>query len=136
MPPRLSGLRPLLQVFDMLESVRFYREHLGFEVAQQSPWLERPYPHFNWALLKTDDVQLMLNTASEADERPAKREAVRCASHRDVGLFFGCSDVDGAYEALKHAGVAREPPKVTHYGMKQLYFRDPDGFEICLQWPA
>jgi uncharacterized glyoxalase superfamily protein PhnB len=53
-----------------------------------------------------------------------------------VGLFFGCPDVDRAYEALNSAGVASKPPEVTHYGMKQLYFRDPDGFEICLQWPA
>jgi catechol 2,3-dioxygenase-like lactoylglutathione lyase family enzyme len=136
MQPHLTGLCPLLQVFDMLESVRFYREHLGFEIAQQSPRVEHPYPHFNWALLKRDGAELMLNTAYEADERPATREAERCASHRDVGLFFGCPDVDRAYEALKSAGVASKPPKVTHYGMKQLYFRDPDGFEICLQWPA
>jgi catechol 2,3-dioxygenase-like lactoylglutathione lyase family enzyme len=120
----------------MLESVRFYREHLGFEIAQQSPRVEQPYPHFNWALLKRGDAEFMLNTAYEADERPTKREAARCATHRDVELFFSCSDVDGAYEALKHAGVAREPPKVTHYGMKQLSFCDPDGFGICLQWPA
>ena len=133
MLPHLTDLCPLLQVFDMLESVRFYREHLGFGVALQSPLVERPYPHFNWALLKRGDTQLMLNTAYEADRRPAGRDAARCASHRDTGLFFGCPDVDAAYESLTHSGLAMKPPRVTHYGMKQLYFTDPDGFEICLQ---
>ena len=37
MPPKMHGLCPLIQVFDMLESVRFYREHLGFEIERQSP---------------------------------------------------------------------------------------------------
>jgi catechol 2,3-dioxygenase-like lactoylglutathione lyase family enzyme len=77
MPPLLTGLCPLLQVFDMQESVRFYREHLGFEIAEQSPRVEHPYPHFNWALLKRDGAELMLNTAYEADERPATRDPER-----------------------------------------------------------
>jgi hypothetical protein len=25
---------------------------------------------------------------------------------------------------------------VAPYGMKQLYLRDPDGFELCFQWEA
>ncbi len=29
---RLAGLTPLLQVFDMNEAVRFYRDLLGFEI--------------------------------------------------------------------------------------------------------
>lgn len=27
-------------------------------------------------------------------------------------------------------------PKVTPYGMKQLWFTDPDGYGICFQWSA
>jgi hypothetical protein len=25
---------------------------------------------------------------------------------------------------------------ITDYGMKQLYLKDPDGYEICLQHPV
>jgi uncharacterized glyoxalase superfamily protein PhnB len=57
-------------------------------------------------------------------------------AHRDTALFLGCPDIDDAYRQLKDAGVASKPPTVAPYGMKQLYFRDLDGFEICLQWPA
>jgi glyoxylase I family protein len=133
---QITELCPLIQVFDMLESVRFYREHLGFEIAQQSPVIEEPYGHFNWALLKRDAMSLMLNTAYEADERPASRDTVYRSAHADTALYFGCPDVDAAYAQLKEAGLNLSPPTVARYGMKQLYLTDPDGFVICLQWQS
>ena len=27
-------------------------------------------------------------------------------------------------------------PAIVDYGMKQLYVSDPDGFNLCFQWPA
>jgi glyoxylase I family protein len=128
----IEGLCPLLQVFDMLEAVAFYRDRLGFEIVAQSPLVEKPYRHFNWVHLKRGSAELMLNTAYEADERPPARDNRR--SHNDTILYLGCPDVDAAYAELKAAGVASSPPTVARYGMKQLYFTDPDGFGICLQW--
>jgi catechol 2,3-dioxygenase-like lactoylglutathione lyase family enzyme len=132
----INGLCTLIQVYDMDEAVAFYRGTLGFEIAQHSPVLERPYHHFNWALLRRGSVQLMLNTAYEADVRPAARDASRQAAHGDTILYFDCPDVDGAYAALKAAGLGVSPPSVAPYGMKQLSFTDPDGYAICLQWPV
>lgn len=120
----------------MDEAVAFYRDYLGFEIAQQSPVLERPYRHFNWALLRRGSVQLMLNTAYEADDRPATRDASRHTAHGDTILYFDCPDVDGAYAALKAAGLEVGPPSIAPYGMKQLSFLDLDGYAICLQWPV
>jgi glyoxylase I family protein len=120
----------------MDEAVAFYCGYLGFEIAQQSPVLEHPYRHFNWALLRRGSVQLMLNTAYEADDRPAARDMSRRAVHGDTILYFDCPDVDGAYTALKAAGLAVSPPTTAPYGMKQLSFTDPDGYAICLQWPV
>ena len=132
--PEITDLCPLLQVYDMLEAVRFYCTHLGFEIEAQSPVIETPYRHFNWALLKRGAVQLMLNTAYEGGDRPPTREAGRIAAHADTILYFGCPDVDGVYRQLKQAGLALDPPVVAPYGMKQLTFSDPDGYAICLQW--
>jgi hypothetical protein len=88
--PEITDLCPLLQVFDMLESVRFYCTHLGFQIDAQSPMIETPYPHFNWALLKRGAVQLMLNTAYEGGDRPPSRDTSRIAAHADTILYFGC----------------------------------------------
>lgn len=41
-----------------------------------------------------------------------------------------------AYMHLRAHGVAAKEPKIAHYGMKQLYVIDPDGYNLCFQWPA
>jgi glyoxylase I family protein len=78
----------------------------------------------------------MLNTAYESDKRPAAPDPTRIKSHEDICLFFGCKDLDAAYQHLRANGVSLKEPKVAPYGMKQLSFKDPDGYGICLQWPA
>jgi catechol 2,3-dioxygenase-like lactoylglutathione lyase family enzyme len=130
----VERLTPLIQVFDMPRSVAFYRDVLGFEVVTTSP--PRGRDDFDWGLLRLQDAALMLNTAYEADERPPAPDAWRVAAHRDTGLFFACPDVDAAYADLRAQGVAVAPPTVAPYGMKQLYLRDPDGYELCFQWPV
>ena len=113
----IRGMAPLLQVFDMPTSLAFYRDVLGFEVESTS----KPRgEHFDWALLKLNGVELMLNTAYE----------------EDTAIYFGCPDVDATYAYLRARGVAAREPRVAPYGMKQLYVSDPDGYNLCFQWPA
>ncbi|HKV63139.1 MAG TPA: VOC family protein [Candidatus Acidoferrum sp.] len=126
-------MAPLFQVFDMATSIAFYRDVLGFDVVTTStPRGE----HFDWALLRLDGVEVMLNTAYEEDARPPAPDQRRIAAHDDTCLYFGCPDVDTAYSYLRGRGVVVEEPKVAHYGMKQLYLRDPDGYSLCFQWAA
>jgi len=129
----LRGLCPLIQVFDMPTSLRFYRDLLGFEIVQRS----QESDDCGWCWLRSKDgAELMLNTAYDDGERPPQPDRERTIGHMDTGLFIGCPDVDAAYDYLKSKGVSCEPPRVAPYGMKQLYFKDPDGFGICLQWKA
>jgi catechol 2,3-dioxygenase-like lactoylglutathione lyase family enzyme len=129
----IRGMAPLLQVFDMPTSIRFYRDVLGFDVVTTStPRGE----HFDWALLRLSGVELMLNTAYEEDARPAAPDPARFVMHEDTCLYFGCPNVDAAYAYLRARGVAAKEPEVAHYGMKQLYVSDPDGYSLCFQWPA
>lgn len=131
----VRGLTPLLQVYDMPASVRFYCDLLGFEVVSTSPVLGDD--RFHWALLRLGDAELMLNTAYKFDnDRPAEPEHARTAAHNDTGLYFGCRDVDAAYEELRGKGVTLNKPVVTSYSMKQLSVRDPDGYALCFQRSA
>jgi len=135
MPIDIRGLCPLLQVFDMPTSVRFYRDVLGFALASNAP-LRAP-DEFGWCLLKhTDGTEIMLNTAYDYGERPEAPEPARIAAHGDTCIYFGCPDVDGAYQHLRAKGLEINEPNVAWYGMKQLYLNDPDGFGICFQWRA
>ena len=132
MPVDIKGLAPLIQVFDMPESVHFYRDLLGFELVATSG----PGPSFGWALLRLNGVELMLNTAYEDEHRPPAPEPARVEAHGDTALYFGCPDVDLAYRQLRGMGIDVKEPANTHYGMRQLHLKDPDGFALCLQWPV
>ena len=129
----VRGVCTLLQVFDMPRSVRFYRDVLGFEIVQTTP---REGDQFDWGLLRLDNVEVMLNTPYEQDERPAQPDAARIAAHRDTCLYFGCPDVDAAYRHLLAHGIDVEKPEIAPWGSKQLYVRDPDGYQLCFQWRA
>jgi len=133
MPINMQGLCPLLQVFDMPTSARFYRDMLGFEIAEHAPI--RAVDEFGWCLLRHGDgTELMLNTAYDYGERPEAPDPAVITAHGDTCIYFGCPDVAAAYRHLRDKGLVINEPKVAWYGMKQLYLKDPDGFGICFQW--
>lgn len=132
----VRGVAPLLQVFDMKRAIAFYRDLLGFEVTGTSPAMSEDPDDVNWVMLELGDAKVMLNTAYDPDETPAAPDAGRWRGHGDTCLYFGCPDVDAAYAYLQAKGLKMDPPKVAHYGMKQFYLQDPDGFGICFQWRA
>jgi glyoxylase I family protein len=132
----LHGVWPLLQVFDMPTSLRFYRDVLGFRIKQTAPSsAEVEGDDFGWVWLTHGDVELMLNTAYDPDDvRPETPDAARVASHGDTSLFIGCPDVEELHRHVVSCGVEADPPVVTGYGMHKLEFRDPDGYLLCFQW--
>jgi len=134
----IRGVCPYFEVYDMPSSLRFYIDQLGFTMVEHSPHLGGDPYHYHWVWLRLGTADVMLNTCYEFDdERPTREEHLRLRLHRDACLFFGCPDVDAAYAELTARGVAiDQPPKVAPYGMKQMYFRDPDGFGLCFQWKA
>jgi uncharacterized glyoxalase superfamily protein PhnB len=134
---KLAGLTPLISVFDMPEAIAFYRDILGFEIVQHSPVIEAAEGrYFHWAWLRLDGAELMLNTAYDANERPASRDAAGWIADEKVCFFIACADVDGAYAELSAKGLKLNPPKTAPYGMKQLNLKDPDGYGLCFQQPA
>ena len=127
-----EGLCPLLYVYDMRVSLAFYRDALGFTVVQSSS----PGDDCDWCWLRRDDVEIMLNTQYERDRRPPDRDSARAQAHHDTCLYIGCRQLDAAYAELRARGIDARPPVVRDYGMKQVYFQDPDGYSLCLQWAA
>jgi catechol 2,3-dioxygenase-like lactoylglutathione lyase family enzyme len=129
----VRGLCPLISVFDMPASLRFYRDVLGFDEVAKSGQGD----DVGWArLCHGGEACLMLNTAYDTDERPERPDPARAAAHGDTILYLGCEDLDGAYDYLIGHGVPADRPEVAPYGMKQVYATDPDGYKVCLQWPT
>lgn len=133
----IGGMAPLIQVHDMNEALGFYRDVLGFEIVQASDEVESPEGgYFHWCWLRLGGAHLMLNTAYDEGERPPVRDTARQDAHRDIGLYFDCSDPDAAAAALQAKGVVVDGPRDSSYGMRQLYVTDPDGYELCFQRPV
>jgi glyoxylase I family protein len=128
----IQGHAPLFQVFDMPTSIAFYCKVLGFEIVAT----DRPGDRFDWALLRLNHVELMLNTAYEEHERPPVPDPARALGHADTTIFFNCPDVDEAYAYLRSQGVDVKEPVTRSYGWRQLYLKDPDGFELCFHCPV
>ena len=112
----LSGLHHIsLQVHDVDHSVAFYRDVLGFRVVQ------RPDMGFPGSWLLLGNVQLHLIAGREAgpDTTPI--------SSRDNHLAFLSYEIDRVEEALLNAGVRYQVNYQGGTGLRQLFFKDPDG---------
>jgi catechol 2,3-dioxygenase-like lactoylglutathione lyase family enzyme len=130
----------LMSVWDMPTTVRFYRELLGFEIVQRSPTyaMEGSEELFHWCMMRSNAACIMLNTEYDEGERPAERPH-REETRFGTWFYYGCPDLDDAYEKLNAAAVGCKRPGLTmyggKYGFRTLSFRDPDGHGITLQWP-
>jgi glyoxylase I family protein len=137
----IHGMAPLLLVFDIQASVAFYCDILGFRIMATA----EPPPHYGWLLMRLNNVELMmepiypLSVVSDEgyhNKRPLQPDPARVEAHHDTFLYFGCSTIDELYLHLKQKGVKVNEPRIASYGMKQLYVSDPDGYNLCFQWPA
>lgn len=125
----IKGMAPLLAVFDMPMSLAFCRDVLGFHIKGDSGNGDES----GWVWLEKNGVEIMLNTQYDDGERPGERDQTREQWHHDTCIYFGCPDPDAIYEYLTSKGVSLDPPQTAYYGMRQLYVKDPDGFNLCFQ---
>ena len=125
---RLDPAVPLLQVFDMQTSLKFYCDVMGFQIVDKT---DRDW----WAMIRLGDARLMLNTAYEDDKRPPKAEPKRVRGHGDVSLYFEFADLHALHAHLRGKGCVVKPPARTSYGLMQMNVKDPDGYELCFTAP-
>lgn len=118
----------------MPASISFYRDKLGFQIVDQSqPELG---DDCDWVLLRLNEINLMLNTAYEKDDRPDEPDPARIAAHGDTRLYFGCPDTDALYTHLCPKGLNIQEPALTSYGFKAVNLNDRDEYGLCFQWPV
>lgn len=132
-----AELVPELKITDLAESLRFWRDILGFRVLY-----DRPEDGF--AYLDRDGAQIML------DERvpgPADRRSIWEAGPmehpfgRGVNFQVQASDLQAIEARLKAAGLhLYHGPETQWYrvganaiGVRQFLVQDPDGYLVRLQ---
>jgi glyoxylase I family protein len=121
----------------MNASVAFYRDLLGFEVLFASPVVESAEGRFSHFIrLGRGRAELMLNTAYDANARPADRSDPRWSGCRHTALYIACDDVEALYAEATLKGLVAAAPALTGYGFTAFSANDPDGFRVVFQQPA
>lgn len=117
-----TNMTPLLNVEDAPRSVEFYRDVLGFEVANQF----EVEGQVRWARIEAGTVKLMINQADGADsgERRARK-----AWYGDAILFVDVEDARAAQAELAARGLDVDEPEHNPYGW-EFHLRDPDGYVL------
>jgi len=83
-------------------------------------------PPYDWAMAMRDGVTLMFQTAeSLGEDIPAFRGAKPGGS---LSFFVRVQDIDGFYERVWSRVEPVMDLRKTFYGMREFYFRDPNGY--------
>ena len=121
----VHGIR--YQVKDVVRSVAFYTQHLGFKAGHQQ------LPAF--ASVSLGDVQILLSGPGASGSRPLPN-----GQHQEPGGFnrvvLKVTDLGACIEALTNAGVHFRNEMETGPGGRQVQIEDPDGNPIELFEPA
>jgi catechol 2,3-dioxygenase-like lactoylglutathione lyase family enzyme len=113
-------------VDDVATSVPFYRDHLGFEVAMESP---------AFAAVTKGHLRLLLSGPATSGARPMPdgRKPVPGGWNR-IQVFV--TDLPKEVERLKGAGLHFRNEIVNGFGGAQILLEDPSGNVIELFQPA
>lgn len=120
---RLRALMPALTVNDIAASIAWYRDVLGFVVADEM----RPEGQLMGAVLKAGVVEFLLaqDDFQQGRDRP-----------KGVGFRFYCSthqDIDQLAENIAaRGGELAQPPTDQPWGARDFAVVDPDGFKVSI----
>ena len=117
----LRNLVPVLDVHDVEVSIEFYCGALGFTLHDKVEWGGKT----EWALLRCDQVQLMLSASQN-------REHEEAPIQNGDGMFFLYHD---NLESLQITLGSRGYTAITNdmppsLGKRDFYLRDPDGYVL------
>ena len=103
---------------DVALSTAFYRDVLGFRPVAR--------PRFDFEGAWLHNYGLMIHII----ENPRSPEFAGEIGTRDRHLALHSDDLDGAERLLREQGIPFRKNEIVDRGIKQLFFRDPDGYHI------
>jgi uncharacterized glyoxalase superfamily protein PhnB len=118
MPFEITVLSPMLKVPDLVATIEFYTETLGFTVQNQmSDDSSKP----TWCALKWGNVQVMFSSAESFDQPPGPPLMTGV-------LYFNPANVRALCEFLKDRADVAWPLEEMPYGMLEFAIRDCNGY--------
>ena len=118
------GVIPVFLVDDVVETVEYYRDVLGFEVdfVYGEPAI--------YGSVSRDDAIINFSRS----EPPGRHNGVTSATTGNgVDAYVVVSDVDDLYEELKHHGASIVVELESHeYGMREFQIEDCNRYRLAL----
>jgi len=103
---------PVLEISDMVGSLAFYKDKLGFDAAT---WGEPP----SFAIVQRGEVTLALALVAGG---------TATVSRKTWAAYIYVRNVDNLFAELRAAGVAvADPPENRPYNCREMIIDDPDG---------
>jgi uncharacterized glyoxalase superfamily protein PhnB len=135
----------MLTCADMQTSAHFYRDVLGFEMAEAWPDKENPL----WANMVLDEQSVMIGAAMEPDQSQCSSDHEGSALMSEMleefrsgtpgagaSFYFRVADVDAYFQDVTSKGAkAVSQPKSQFYGLRDFQLRDPDGYRLQMYSP-
>ncbi len=112
----LTGTAPLVAVRDVVASIAFYQDCLGFDALDEGD---------RYGLVRRDN--LLVGFVKAGDEQALH------ATANNVSAQFWVDDVETIWDEIKTnfsdwPELAPTGPIVRDYGLRELHVKDPDGF--------
>jgi uncharacterized glyoxalase superfamily protein PhnB len=117
---------PNLVVADLVRSLAFYRDLLGFTTIATVPDAA-PYV---FAMLQRDGLELFLNDAAALREDAHYSHAAESVGKSGVSLYFDVTGVQALHDALKDKVTITAPLERKFYGVTEFGVNDPDGYLV------
>jgi uncharacterized glyoxalase superfamily protein PhnB len=108
---QLKGPVPVLYVADMGESIRFYRDVLGFRCDNRID---------GWASMQCGSAEIMLSLPNE--HLPFEKPTFTGS------FYFQAEDVDSLWEQLRDKATVVYSIENFDYGMREFAIRDVNGY--------
>ncbi len=123
---KFNKITPNLMVADMEKSLKFYRDVLGFTVAQTVP--EKPPFIFAW--MKRGEAELFLN--QHMAPQPGQPDLYGGSKiGGTLSMYLPVEGIEELHKTMEGNGVKIAIPlHKEFYGMKEFAVHDPDGYLI------
>jgi catechol 2,3-dioxygenase-like lactoylglutathione lyase family enzyme len=123
----IGAISPSFIVSDVVQTIAFYRDKLGFETRFLAPDQD---PFF--AIIGRDGAQIFIK--SERDVSPVPNHTRH--PHLRLDAFVYASDPDAlAADFAEHGAEFSVPLEDTHDGLRGFEIRDPDGYVLFFGRP-
>ena len=131
----IRGPVPVLFTNDMQEAIAYYRDSLGFTLANAMPD-EEP----TWCFLRRGDVAIMFLEAHDHthdEDEGHEHHHDHDGDHHQYprgpavsSMYFYPDNVDALWNELKDKVTVEIPLEDMDYGMREFTIRDPNGYAL------